>query len=84
MLTAEQIAEKTAVLKSLEGADLQYALGENAIEVMIDGNRTVFEKAYPGKREQWIKRLKAELAPYDATINGEIREFTVRNNRMFL
>lgn len=84
MLTAEQIAQKQADLQKLESAQLQLMAGELAVSTTIDGNSVTFQKIYPGKLEGYIAKLKNELAPYDATINGETREFIVRNNGMFL
>lgn len=82
-LTAEQIAQKKTDLQTLESAQLQLMAGELAVSTTIDGNSVTFQKIYPGKLEGYITKLKNELAPYDASITEQVREFTARNNRMF-
>lgn len=82
-MTPEQVAAKQADLQDLEDARLQLSTGELAVNTSIDGNSVTFQQVNSDRLEQYISRLKAELAPYDSTVAAPVTEITVNNNRMF-
>ena len=83
MLTTDQIAKKKEDLVKLESVHLAFLSGEQVVNTVIDGNSVQFQRINPGRLEQYIARIKSELAPYDTSVDSPAREFTVRNTSMF-